>query len=76
MLEYIYTGEVLVSIENLSELIEAGKELHIRGLEDMVCYSFYITGLFGFEANTAFGMQQELFLLRNIESQSNCIWLR
>ncbi|XP_026315695.1 broad-complex core protein isoforms 1/2/3/4/5-like isoform X2 [Hyposmocoma kahamanoa] len=35
VLEYIYTGEVLVSIENLSELIEAGKELHIRGLEDM-----------------------------------------
>ncbi|CAH0581101.1 unnamed protein product [Chrysodeixis includens] len=35
LLEYIYTGEVLVSIENLSELLEAGKELHIKGLEDM-----------------------------------------
>ncbi|KAJ8731008.1 hypothetical protein PYW08_002421 [Mythimna loreyi] len=35
LLEYIYTGEVVVSIENLNELLEAGKELHIRGLEDM-----------------------------------------
>lgn len=36
LLEYVYTGEVLVSIENLNELLEAGKELHIQGLEDMV----------------------------------------
>ncbi|KAJ8721710.1 hypothetical protein PYW07_002485 [Mythimna separata] len=35
LLEYIYTGEVLVSIENLNELLEAGKELHVKGLEDM-----------------------------------------
>ncbi|XP_049868059.1 modifier of mdg4-like [Pectinophora gossypiella] len=35
ILEYIYTGEVLVSVENLSELLEAGKTLHIKGLEDM-----------------------------------------
>lgn len=35
LLEYVYTGEVLVSIENLNELLEAGKELHIQGLEDM-----------------------------------------
>uniref|UniRef100_A0A2A4JH22 BTB domain-containing protein n=1 Tax=Heliothis virescens TaxID=7102 RepID=A0A2A4JH22_HELVI len=35
LLEYVYTGEVLVSIENLNELLEAGKELHIKGLEDM-----------------------------------------
>ncbi|CAH2075975.1 unnamed protein product, partial [Iphiclides podalirius] len=35
MLEYIYTGEVLVTVENLGELVEAGKELHIKGLEDM-----------------------------------------
>lgn len=37
MLEYIYTGEVLVTVHNLRELVEVGKELHIRGLEDMVC---------------------------------------
>ncbi|CAK1601342.1 unnamed protein product [Parnassius mnemosyne] len=35
MLEYIYTGEVLVTVDNLRELVEAGKELHIKGLEDM-----------------------------------------
>ncbi|KAM3958483.1 uncharacterized protein ACR2FA_007505 [Aphomia sociella] len=35
ILEYVYTGEVLVSVENLSELIQAGRELHIKGLEDM-----------------------------------------
>lgn len=37
LLEYIYTGEVLISIDNLNELLEAGKELHVKGLEDMVC---------------------------------------
>ncbi|XP_028167890.1 uncharacterized protein LOC114358189 isoform X2 [Ostrinia furnacalis] len=35
VLEYIYTGEVLVSVDHLNELIDAGRELHIRGLEDM-----------------------------------------
>ncbi|KAL4705354.1 hypothetical protein ACJJTC_006840 [Scirpophaga incertulas] len=35
ILEYIYTGEVIVAVENLNEFIEAGKELHIKGLEDM-----------------------------------------
>ncbi|XP_073949562.1 uncharacterized protein isoform X2 [Choristoneura fumiferana] len=35
ILEYIYTGEVIVSSENLEQLIEAGRELHIKGLEDM-----------------------------------------
>ncbi|XP_063548077.1 transcription activator GAGA-like [Cydia strobilella] len=35
ILEYIYTGEVLVNSEDLNQLIEAGNELHIKGLEDM-----------------------------------------
>ncbi|CAB3223974.1 unnamed protein product [Arctia plantaginis] len=35
ILEYVYTGEVLVSIENLNDFLQAGKELHIKGLEDM-----------------------------------------
>ncbi|XP_013142718.1 PREDICTED: transcription factor GAGA-like isoform X2 [Papilio polytes] len=35
ILEYVYTGEVIVSTDNLKELVEAGKELHIKGLEDM-----------------------------------------
>ncbi|XP_059051422.1 uncharacterized protein LOC131846194 [Achroia grisella] len=35
ILEYIYTGEVLVPCDHLSELIQAGRELHIKGLEDM-----------------------------------------
>ncbi|KAL0831027.1 hypothetical protein ABMA28_001912 [Loxostege sticticalis] len=35
ILEYIYTGEVLVSMDHLNEFIDAGRELHIRGLEDM-----------------------------------------
>ncbi|XP_075974367.1 uncharacterized protein LOC142975429 [Anticarsia gemmatalis] len=35
ILEYVYTGEVLVSTDNLNEFLEAGKELHIKGLEDM-----------------------------------------
>ncbi|XP_049868064.1 modifier of mdg4-like [Pectinophora gossypiella] len=35
ILEYIYTGEVLVMKENLPALIEAAKELRIKGLEDM-----------------------------------------
>ncbi|XP_053612420.1 transcription activator GAGA-like [Plodia interpunctella] len=35
ILEYIYTGEVMVSLENLTDLLVAGRELHIKGLEDM-----------------------------------------
>ncbi|XP_047990652.1 uncharacterized protein LOC125229756 [Leguminivora glycinivorella] len=35
ILEYIYTGEVLVNSEDLHQLIEAGSELHIKGLGDM-----------------------------------------
>ncbi|CAH2107984.1 unnamed protein product [Euphydryas editha] len=35
LLEYIYTGEVLVAIEDLNELIDAAKELHIKGLQEM-----------------------------------------
>ncbi|XP_063365220.1 uncharacterized protein LOC134653770 isoform X2 [Cydia amplana] len=35
ILEYIYTGEVLVNSEDLNQLIEAGNELHIKGLEEM-----------------------------------------
>ncbi|KAI5632371.1 BTB/POZ domain-containing protein [Phthorimaea operculella] len=35
ILEYVYTGEVMVGKDSLTELIDAGKELHIRGLEDM-----------------------------------------
>lgn len=36
ILEYIYTGEVVISIDNLSELIQTAKELHVKGLEDLV----------------------------------------
>lgn len=35
ILQYIYTGEVLVAVDNLQEFADAGKELFIRGLEDM-----------------------------------------
>ncbi|KAL0880801.1 hypothetical protein ABMA27_001988 [Loxostege sticticalis] len=35
ILEYIYTGEVMVSRDSLPELIAAGKELRIKGLQDM-----------------------------------------
>ncbi|XP_026494850.1 protein abrupt-like [Vanessa tameamea] len=35
LLEYMYTGEVLVAIEDLNELIDAAKELHIKGLQEM-----------------------------------------
>ncbi|KAG6455505.1 hypothetical protein O3G_MSEX009243 [Manduca sexta] len=35
LLEYIYTGEVYVAVEDLIELSEAAKELHIKGLEDI-----------------------------------------
>ncbi|CAG9785403.1 unnamed protein product [Diatraea saccharalis] len=35
ILEYIYTGEVLLTLENFDEFIEAGRELHIQGLENM-----------------------------------------
>lgn len=35
ILEYIYTGEVLVEKENLNSFVLAGKALHIKGLKDM-----------------------------------------
>ncbi|XP_041985991.1 modifier of mdg4-like [Aricia agestis] len=35
ILEYIYTGEVTVAIENLRNILETAKDLHIKGLEDM-----------------------------------------
>ncbi|XP_023943290.2 uncharacterized protein LOC112049578 [Bicyclus anynana] len=35
ILEYIYTGEVMVAIENIRDLIDAAKELHIKGLQEM-----------------------------------------
>lgn len=40
ILEYVYSGEVLVTKENLNEFIDAGKALHIKGLEEMVCQIF------------------------------------
>ncbi|KAG6455511.1 protein tramtrack, beta isoform [Manduca sexta] len=36
ILEYIYTGEVCVTRDNLSEVLQAGKALHIKGLVDMI----------------------------------------
>lgn len=41
ILEYVYTGEVLVSIANLNEFLQAGKELYIKGLEDMRLHNSY-----------------------------------
>lgn len=38
LLEYIYTGEVLIPSENLSAFVETAKNLHIRGLENFVSY--------------------------------------
>ncbi|KAJ0175405.1 hypothetical protein K1T71_008564 [Dendrolimus kikuchii] len=35
ILEYIYTGEVVVAWENLTEFAQAAKDLYIKGLEDM-----------------------------------------
>uniref|UniRef100_A0A2A4JI35 BTB domain-containing protein n=1 Tax=Heliothis virescens TaxID=7102 RepID=A0A2A4JI35_HELVI len=35
ILEYVYTGEVLVPKERLDDLIAAGKALHIKGLREM-----------------------------------------
>nr|XP_034826954.1 longitudinals lacking protein-like [Maniola hyperantus] len=35
ILEYIYSGEVLVAIEDIRDLIDAAKELHIKGLQEM-----------------------------------------
>ncbi|CAH0750302.1 unnamed protein product [Diatraea saccharalis] len=34
LLEYIYTGEVLVAADNLASFTEAAKSLHIKGLEN------------------------------------------
>lgn len=39
LLEYIYTGEVLVPSENLSAFVETAKNLHIRGLENLVSFN-------------------------------------
>ncbi|XP_059051421.1 kelch-like protein 25 [Achroia grisella] len=36
ILEYVYTGEVVVAQEDISNVIEAGKALKIKGLEDMM----------------------------------------
>lgn len=38
ILEYIYVGEVLVAKDNIRELLNAAKELHILGLGDMVIF--------------------------------------
>ncbi|XP_045768970.1 uncharacterized protein LOC123869921 [Maniola jurtina] len=35
ILEYIYRGEVMVAIEDIRDLIDAAKELHIKGLQEM-----------------------------------------
>ncbi|CAH2991418.1 unnamed protein product [Chilo suppressalis] len=35
ILEYIYSGEVIVSKDDISELMQAAKALHIKGLEEM-----------------------------------------
>ncbi|XP_038214693.1 uncharacterized protein LOC119834409 isoform X2 [Zerene cesonia] len=35
ILEYVYTGEVYVHFENISEFIVAAKDLHIKGLQDV-----------------------------------------
>ncbi|XP_050664881.1 protein abrupt-like [Leptidea sinapis] len=35
LLEYIYTGEVLVPPDSLSQFIEAAKSLHVKGLENI-----------------------------------------
>ncbi|XP_063535256.1 longitudinals lacking protein, isoforms H/M/V-like isoform X3 [Cydia strobilella] len=35
ILEYIYTGQALVAVDDISDLIIAAKELHIKGLEDV-----------------------------------------
>lgn len=41
LLEYIYTGEVLVPSANLSAFIDAAKSLHIKGLENVVSFNFF-----------------------------------
>lgn len=41
ILEYVYSGEVLVNKESLPELLEAGKALHIKGLDGMVGHNIY-----------------------------------
>ncbi|CAH0407116.1 unnamed protein product [Chilo suppressalis] len=42
LLEYIYTGEVLIAFENFDEFVEAGQELHIKGLENMRSQSHHV----------------------------------
>lgn len=36
ILQYAYTGEVLVSRDKISEFLDACKALHIKGVEDLV----------------------------------------
>lgn len=40
LLEYIYTGEVIVPCEYLESFGDAAKSLHIRGLENIVSSVF------------------------------------
>ncbi|KPJ10251.1 Protein bric-a-brac 1 [Papilio machaon] len=59
ILEYIYTGEVIVSMENLKELVEAGKELHIKGLEDMtLAHATYVNSKNETEDEDKIGMNE------------------
>lgn len=37
-MDYVYKGEVEVSKEQLNELINAGKVLQIKGLQEMVIF--------------------------------------
>lgn len=36
ILEYAYTGEVIVRKDKIREFLEACKDLHIKGLDNMV----------------------------------------
>ncbi|XP_053612360.1 uncharacterized protein LOC128676327 [Plodia interpunctella] len=42
ILEYIYTGEVLVPVENMTSFAEAARGLHIKGLENLTNHSLNI----------------------------------
>lgn len=37
LLEYVYTGEVLIPASQFPAFLRTAKELHIRGLENVVC---------------------------------------
>lgn len=39
-MDYVYKGEVEVSKEQLNELINAGKVLQIKGLQEMVILTY------------------------------------